>query len=437
MQISEYNINYGNLDPEHVELLKKQILSGSDILIRYYKRDGEDYVIDGGHAFTAYTQLGRVPPLLVEVPFTTPEDMIALSRHCNVNRLQQAPVSYTESVVKEVKLRLKIEDNEVKSKFYRYEDVKAGKVKGGNSADVCGILEGIFENEHGMLGKSVDAKIHNFRLNYLPLLKLEPELKKMVDKGDLGKSHAGEIAKIKNTEKQEKVVKIVVEDEISYRDTKELVERVEKKGESPEYAAYHVLEKKAMKLFSEAPEHKSMMERVESPPLPEGIFDVIYADPPWEYEFSVSDSRAIDSHYPTMSLEDICAKKTELENKLADDCVLFLWVPGPKLIEGLQVIESWGFEYKTDAVWIKDKIGMGYYFRKKHELLLLATKGNPQIPKPENRPEDVINSPRTEHSKKPEIVYEIIEKMFPNSNYLEMFSRLKRERWTSWGVDVE
>ena len=167
-------------------------------------------------------------------------------------------------------------------------------------------------------------------------------------------------------------------------------------------------------------------------PLPEDSFDIIYADPPWEYDFSVSGSRAIESHYPTMSLNEIC----ELKIPTVENAVLFLWTPQPKLREGLKVIEAWGFEYKTGMVWVKDKMGMGYYVRGKHELLLIATKGKPEQPLPENRPESVIEAPRTKHSEKPKIIYDIIGKMYPGGKYLELFAREKHEGWGAWGNEI-
>lgn len=176
---------------------------------------------------------------------------------------------------------------------------------------------------------------------------------------------------------------------------------------------------------------------VDPPPLPEGIFNVIYADPPWQYEFSLSERGDPERHYPTMSLEKICA----LNIPASEGAVLFLWATNPKLKEALQVIESWGFEYRTNMVWIKDKIGTGYYFRGQHELLLLAKKGNISPPNESDRFPSVLFSPREEHSEKPEEVYGIIEKMYPDPDYryLELFSRnvKGREGWTCWGLEVD
>ena len=166
--------------------------------------------------------------------------------------------------------------------------------------------------------------------------------------------------------------------------------------------------------------------------LPKDKYDIIYADPAWKYEGGTDSSRIIENQYPTMDTEDIC----KIEVPSAKDAILFLWVTSPKLEEGLQVVNMWGFEYKTSMVWVKDHIGMGYYARGRHEFLLIATKGSPGVPEPADRPDSVIEDPRTEHSKKPEIVYDLIEKMYPNRKYLELFARNKREKWQSWGDEV-
>jgi len=162
-------------------------------------------------------------------------------------------------------------------------------------------------------------------------------------------------------------------------------------------------------------------------PLPEGVFDIIYADPPWDYDFLVRGSPKL--HYDTMSLQEI----VDLKIPVADDAVLFLWTTNPMLPSALTVMGQWGFEYKTNLVWVKDAFGTGYYFRGQHELLLVGKKGNVPAPLEENRPVSVLISPRREHSRKPDEVYELIERMYPNRSYLELFARTKREGWTSWG----
>jgi N6-adenosine-specific RNA methylase IME4 len=163
--------------------------------------------------------------------------------------------------------------------------------------------------------------------------------------------------------------------------------------------------------------------------IPEGEFDVIYADPPWRYEFTNTENRAIENQYPTMDLEEI--KNIKIPS--SENSILFLWATAPKLKEALEVMESWGYKYKTNAIWDKEIIGMGYYFRVQHEILLIGTKGKIETPIPENRISSIIKEKRTNHSSKPKKVYEIIEKMYPNSKYLELFSRNKRDKWTNWG----
>ena len=162
-----------------------------------------------------------------------------------------------------------------------------------------------------------------------------------------------------------------------------------------------------------------------------GRFPVLYADPPWQYEHSQSDSRKIENQYPTMTLDDI--KAIGIDKLTTDDCILFLWATSPKLAEAMEVIKAWEFNYRTCMVWVKDKIGMGYYARQRHELILIAIKGNMLTPAPGARPDSVIQTPRTEHSKKPEVMYELIEQMYPELPKIELFARKKRRGWYAWG----
>jgi len=175
----------------------------------------------------------------------------------------------------------------------------------------------------------------------------------------------------------------------------------------------------------------SRAERHENtPPLPEGQYDVIYADPPWKYYYKARGNP--EYHYALMEDEEIYALKIPSAN----DAVLFLWATNPKLPEALKVVENWGFTYKTNFVWIKDKIGTGFYVRGQHELLLIATKGKIPTPVNDKRPSSVLEAPRRRHSEKPDEVYDIIESMYPNRQYLELFARNTRPKWTSWGNEV-
>jgi N6-adenosine-specific RNA methylase IME4 len=168
-------------------------------------------------------------------------------------------------------------------------------------------------------------------------------------------------------------------------------------------------------------------------PMPEGSFDIVYADPPWRYDFSRTENRAIENQYPTMELKDIC----KLKIPSADDSVLLLWATAPKLLEAFEVIKGWGFEYKTNMVWVKDKIGMGYYVRGRHELLLISVKGKPKVPATIDRQDSVIFGSRKEHSEKPHSVYDFIESSYPDSKYIEIFARNKHsDKWQVWGNEV-
>lgn len=179
-------------------------------------------------------------------------------------------------------------------------------------------------------------------------------------------------------------------------------------------------------------EYKKLVDFKKANPMPKERFDIIYADPPWQYTEAV-ENRKIENHYPTMDIEEIC----NLKIPSADDCILFLWGTASKLPDALRVMGAWGFEYKTGAVWDKKRTGMGYYFRGQHEHLLVGRRGSPGIPASNDRLPSVIESIRTEHSSKPDIVYEMIEKMYPQRTYLELFARKKfNDRWVVWGNEV-
>lgn len=160
----------------------------------------------------------------------------------------------------------------------------------------------------------------------------------------------------------------------------------------------------------------------------EQTFPILLVDPPWRYE-DAEPTRAIENHYPTMSAADLA----DMDVPAADDAVLFMWTTSPKLREAFALLDAWGFEYRTCLVWVKDRIGMGYYARQRHELLLVAKTGALPVPDPQNRPDSVIEAPRGVHSAKPDVVYELIERMYPGYRYCELFARATRDGWTSWG----
>jgi len=178
-------------------------------------------------------------------------------------------------------------------------------------------------------------------------------------------------------------------------------------------------------------------DKSKTPPLPENLFSLFYIDPPWEYDFSQSTTRKVEQQYDTMPLREII--KIPIESISAEDSVLYLWATSPKLEDALWLINGWGFQYVSSIVWIKDKIGMGYYARSRHELLLIAKRGNLPVPEPKNRPDSVVEAKRGRHSEKPEKIYRMLEKMYPHmnkNNRIEMFARQKRKGWSAWGFEV-
>lgn len=166
-------------------------------------------------------------------------------------------------------------------------------------------------------------------------------------------------------------------------------------------------------------------------------YPVIYADPPWRYENPPmgGTNRSIENHYPTMTLDEICA--LPVGELAADDAILYLWATAPKLEECFEVIKSWGFEYRTNIVWDKEKIGMGYHARNQHELLLICKRGNMPPPQAGKQPSSVHREARGVHSAKPDFYYEMIEGAYPDIGRIELFCRSPREGWAVWGNQVE
>lgn len=172
-------------------------------------------------------------------------------------------------------------------------------------------------------------------------------------------------------------------------------------------------------------------------------FGTILADPPWQ--FTNRTGKMAPEHrrllrYPTMTLNDI------LDLPVADLSLpqshLYLWVPNALIAEGLEVMKRWGFTYKTNLVWYKvrkdggpDGRGVGFYFRNVTELVLFGTRGSLRTFQPGRRQVNVIISQKREHSRKPDELYEVIEKCSPGP-YLELFARRTRFDWRQWGNEI-
>lgn len=181
---------------------------------------------------------------------------------------------------------------------------------------------------------------------------------------------------------------------------------------------------------------KERARRLREEPPPAGEYTLILADPPWTYRHGTTTSnRRVAEHYETMELDDIKA----LPVPAAKDAVLLLWATCPLLLDAIDVMLAWGFEYKSQAVWVKDNVGTGYWFRQRHELLLLGVKGNASPPTANARQDSVIDARRGKHSAKPLAAYDLIETMFPGldeRHRIELFGREARPGWKVWGNEV-
>ena len=166
--------------------------------------------------------------------------------------------------------------------------------------------------------------------------------------------------------------------------------------------------------------------------LPSDIFQVIYCDPAWQYANSGFEMSA-NNHYLTMPTEEMAKIKV---NEIADqNAVCFMWATNPLLKDAIWLIEQWGFEYKTNLAWVKKRHTAGFYVYGQHELLLIGVKGS-MLPIGD-KPKSIIYGDNDKHSRKPESVYELIESMYPELKYVELFSRNTRPGWTMWGNQTD
>lgn len=166
-----------------------------------------------------------------------------------------------------------------------------------------------------------------------------------------------------------------------------------------------------------------------------GPFSVVYADPPWQYDSGTTDpTRVIENQYETMPVEEISQLWSKgLGDIVTDDAILFLWATNPLLPEALHVMAEWDFTYKANRVWVKDRIGPGYWVRNRHELLLIGVRGDIPTPNPSDLVDSILEAPRAGHSEKPDQVREMIESYYPELAKVELFARVPVDGWAAWG----
>lgn len=175
--------------------------------------------------------------------------------------------------------------------------------------------------------------------------------------------------------------------------------------------------------------------------FPDKKYNIIYADPPWQFQAGGGRKPP----YPVMKYRDICS--LPVDGITAENCILFLWATDPQLPDAINLIEDWGFKYKTVAfTWVKSgkntdfTIGLGYWTRGNPEMCLLATKG--RVERVSKSVRQLIINPRRGHSVKPSIIREKIVELVGDLPRIELFARPPKdllfedksfEGWDVWG----
>ena len=168
-------------------------------------------------------------------------------------------------------------------------------------------------------------------------------------------------------------------------------------------------------------------------------YGIVYADPPWRYDMKRGKGVA-ENHYPTMSMDEICA--LPVADLAAKDSALFLWATFPQLNEAFRVIEAWGFSYKTVAFnWVKQNrngtgifMGLGNWTRSNSEICLLATKGKPKRISGSVR--SIVLSPLQQHSRKPAEIRDRIVELMGDLPRIELFAREAAPGLDVWGNEA-
>jgi N6-adenosine-specific RNA methylase IME4 len=188
------------------------------------------------------------------------------------------------------------------------------------------------------------------------------------------------------------------------------------------------------------------------PDLPRAVYDIIYADPPWDYNGKMQyDKSSIKTEnigfeknifissatfkYPTLKLKEL--KTLDVRSISAEDSLLFMWTTGPQMANAVELGEAWGFEYKTIAfVWDKMVHNPGRYTLSQTELCLVFKRGRIPSPRGARNIRQLIHVPRGKHSEKPNNAIDGITKMFPAQRKIELFARVNYNGWDNWGLEI-
>ena len=178
------------------------------------------------------------------------------------------------------------------------------------------------------------------------------------------------------------------------------------------------------------------------PPLPTTRFEIIYADPPWDYRGQLQhagagsrDTGGAVRHYPTVVLGDL--SNLDIASIAAENSLLFLWATSPHLDQAIDLGKAWGFAWATVAfVWDKVRVNPGFYTMSQCELCLVFKRGKIPTPRGKRNVRQLVAAKRGPHSVKPEEVRRRIEAMFPSQRKIELFARQRVAGWEPWGLET-
>ena len=278
--------------------------------------------------------------------------------------------------------------------------------------------DGLYKKAAAILGTS-EGDLRNMK-------SLSERFQLSVRTDSLSWRHHYEVASLKLIA-EDAAGKLYLSDEIDYEKIEEMLGVAEK-----EQLSVRDLRERVRK-------HKEEQRRtIELANAPEK-YNVIYADPPWQYtsgdqHTDEEQETVLGTHYDSMSIRELC--EIPVKQISHENCVAFLWVTSPLLEEAFEIIHAWGFKYKTSMVW--DKVGhnVGNYVSVRHEFLLICAKGTP--PKVARLVDSVYVEERQEHSSKPEYFRELIDELYPAGKRIELFARGDiPEPWDSWGNESD
>ena len=164
------------------------------------------------------------------------------------------------------------------------------------------------------------------------------------------------------------------------------------------------------------------------------LYDIIEADPPWKFASNskAKPGRNAMRHYPCMT----DAELSEMDVPAAKNALMFMWTTAPMMVRSLPILNAWGFRYVSQLVWVKSRIGTGFWARNRHEIVLIGKKGKFPCPRPAPFPDSVIEAATREHSRKPDELHKMIDAAWPDARKLEMFARQTRKGWDSFGNET-